>query len=88
MLLGFTIYNSGPAQFIQLFDAIAVPAEGAIPKLPVPIAADSVFGMYWGEEGRYFPTGLVLCNSSTANIKTLGSADCWFDVQVRVPSEK
>ena len=88
VLLGFTVYNSGPAQFIQLFDDTAVPANGEAPILPVPVEADSVFGMYWGEEGRYFPNGLVLCNSSTDSTKTLGSADCWFDVQVRVPSEK
>lgn len=88
VLLGFTVYNSGAAQFIQLFDATSVPDEASVPELPVPIAADSVFGMYWGEEGRYFPNGLVLCNSSTADTKTIGAADCWFDVQVRAPLEK
>lgn len=88
ILLGFTVYNSGPAQFIQLFDSATVPADDAVPELPIPIAADSVVGMYWGEEGRYFPNGLVLCNSSTADVKTLGLTDCWFDVQVRAPLEK
>lgn len=88
VLLGFTVYNSGPAQFIQMFDAVAVPANGTVPKLPMPVEADTLLGVYWGEEGRYFPNGLVLCNTSTADTLTLGSADCWFDVQVRVPSEK
>lgn len=88
VLLGFTVYNSGPAQFIQLFDATSVPSEASVPILPLPIAADSVYGTYWGEEGRYFPNGLVLCNSSTAQTKTIGTTDCWFDVQVRSPLEK
>ncbi len=88
VLLGFTVYNTGPAQFIQFFDDVAVPAEGSTPIIPMPIGADSLLGFYWGTEGRYFPHGLVMCNSSTDSIKTIGSDDCWFDVQLRAPLEK
>ena len=35
----------------------------------------------YGMVGRAFNTGCVLVNSSTANSKTVGSADCWFDAQ-------
>lgn len=83
ILIGFTVYNSGVAQFIQLHDAASLPADTAIPVLPLPIAAADILPAYWGTEGRLFENGLVICNSSTDNTKTIGGDDCWFDVQVR-----
>ncbi len=88
ILLGFTIYNSGAAQFIQLHDATTLPADTSVPVLPLPIGAAGILPAWWGTEGRYFPHGLVICNSSTVVTKTIGAADCWFDVQVAVPVER
>jgi hypothetical protein len=79
---GLTGYNSkASAQFIQLFDSSVLPADTAIPQVVITVPATSNFSIDFGQYGRYFSTGLVICNSSTGPTKTIGSADCWFDVQ-------
>jgi hypothetical protein len=82
VVYGVTGYNSkASAQFILLFDAIALPAEGAAPKVVITAAASSNFSIDFGAYGRAFTNGIVICNSSTGPTKTIGSADCWFDVR-------
>ena len=81
ILYGFTIYNSkASSQFIQVFDAAALPADGAIPAWVGTVAATSNLAANW-LPGRTFQTGIVLCNSSTGATKTIGAADCFFDAQ-------
>jgi len=81
-LHGLTIYNSKTStQFIQLHDAAALPAEGAVPSVLLPVAATSGIGLDYGEDGRYFSSGIVICNSSTGPTKTIGSDDIWVDAQ-------
>lgn len=82
-LWGLTGYNSkAAAQFIQVFDAASLPADTAVPKLVFTVPASSNFFFEAGEGlGRYFSIGIVICNSSTGPTKTIGAADCWFDVQ-------
>lgn len=81
-LRGLTGYNSkGSAQFIQLFDSPGLPADGAVPVVVITIAASSSFSLDYGLDGRKFLRGIVVANSSTGPTKTIGSADCWFDVQ-------
>ena|SRR5437867_1633406 len=79
LLFGFWV-SSVAAQFIQVFDASSLPADTAVPLLSFPVAATSGVGSAWIPP-RSFRNGLVLCNSSTQHTKTLGSADCIFDVQ-------
>ena len=82
ILYGMTVTNSNAAaQFIQLFDTGNLPANGAVPIMGVPVAGDSVLFLDFGRFGRKFQTGIVVCNSSTQETKTIGSADCLFDVQ-------
>lgn len=74
-------YNSGGDQFIQLHDAAELPDDGV-----VPIACQKAFG----EDNFSFLipvcglpvtlNGIVVCNSSTVATKTIGAADCWFEV--------
>jgi len=80
VLNGFTGYNSGAAQFIQVHNALAVPANGAIPVIILLAAAQSNF--YWDADdyGRWFTVGITMCNSSTGPTKTIGANDCWFNV--------
>lgn len=79
---GFTVYSSkASSQFIQVFDLSALPADATVPIFPLPVNANSQVSAYYGPMGRVFHQGLVLCNSSTATTKTLGSVDCFFDVQ-------
>lgn len=80
-LVGFTIDNSkAGSQFIQVFDLTSLPADGAIPDCVFRVAATSTLPIQW-LPWRVFRVGCVICNSSTEATKTIGSADCFFDVQ-------
>lgn len=82
VLYGLTGYNSkASAQFILLFDSATVPADTAVPKVVISVPATSNFSIDFGPYGRSFSTGIAISNSSTGPTKTIGSADCWFDVQ-------
>ena len=81
-LAGLSGYNSlASTQFIQIHDAASLPADTAVPKIVFEVAASSKFAIDYGPNGRTFDTGIVVCNSSTGPTKTIGAADCWFDVQ-------
>lgn len=83
VLFGFSGYSSNVAgQFIQVHDSATVPADGAVPVMVISLGtAASNFSAYFALPGRTFLYGIVLCNSSTAPTKTVGSADTWFDAQ-------
>lgn len=79
---GLSGYNSkASAQFIQLLDAATLVADTAVPVVILTVAASSNFSIDFSPVGRRFATGILICNSSTGPAKTIGSADCWFDVQ-------
>lgn len=81
VLLGFQGVNtSGSAQYIQVHDAASLPANGAVPKLVITVPAGENFSLDLSR-GRVFTNGIVICNSSTAATKTIGSANCWIDAQ-------
>ena len=81
-LFGFSGYNSNSsAQFVQVFDATVLPADGAVPVFVMTAPGASNFSVAWNLPGRSFTQGILLCNSSTGPTKTIGSADCWFDCQ-------
>lgn len=81
-LLGFTVSSTkASSQFIQLFDLVSLPADGAVPVLSIDIATVTAKGVAFDPGGRWMTRGCILCNSSTQGTKTIGSADCLFDVQ-------
>lgn len=82
VLYGLSGFNSkAQAQFISLFDASLLPANGAVPVLFLFVASTAAFSFDFGSTGRAFYAGIVAANSSTGPTLTIGSADCWFDVQ-------
>jgi len=81
-VLGFSVSNTkASGQFIQVFDATALPANGAIPLISIDIATVVAKVVTWNPYGRWFDRGCVISNSTTQGSLTVGSADCLFDVQ-------
>lgn len=82
-LMGLQGYSSkATAQFILIHDVAALPADGQVPKIIIPVAATSPFSIDFGRFGRQFANGVVVCCSTTGPTKTIGSADIWVDAQV------
>lgn len=81
-LYRITGYNSKTsAQFIQVFNNSSLPADGAGTLIfTFRVAASSNFSLDFGTLGEAFSVGIVVCNSSTAASKTIGSADCFFTI--------
>ena len=79
---GMSGYSANAAeQYIQIHDAASLPANGSVPAITFDADPTSDFGIEIFS-GAKFATGIVVCNSSTQATLTLGSADCWFNVQV------
>jgi hypothetical protein len=75
-------YNNGADQYIQVHDSAAAAAEGAVPLAVLLAPAGYQFSWSW-TAGRLFANGIYVCNSSTDVTKTIGSADCLFDINYR-----
>lgn len=73
-------YNgSASNQFIQIHDAAALPADAAVPLFSfIAKAGDNFF--FEPPKKIEMRVGIVVCNSSTQPTKTIGAADCWFNV--------
>lgn len=87
-VISVTVTNTGPAQYIQLFNQTSVPADTAVPDLmfAIPAGNGTPVTVEKTYQGVLFDTGLAISNSSTAATKTIGSADCWFEVDYEANS--
>lgn len=77
-LFSVTIFNTGPDQYIQIFDLAVAPAAAAVPKMTIKVPADSQ-GFFDFPNGRLFRTGIWIGNSTTSATYTAGAADCLID---------
>ena len=83
VVFGITGFNSlASAQWIQIHNTTSVPSDTAVPAVIIYAAATSHF-VYSPPKARYFSTGISICNSATGPTKTIGAANCWFDVQYK-----
>jgi len=74
-------YNSGAVQFVQVHNTTTLPADSAVPIVVFKIDALDNFAFdIGGLFGLTFGTGITICNSSTTPTKTIGAADCWFNI--------
>jgi hypothetical protein len=81
-LFGFNgVNNNAAATFVLVFDATALPANGAVPRNWVRAAGSDNFSAYFGSVGRWFDQGIVIANSSTLATLTLSTADLEIDGQ-------
>ena len=88
VVYGFLVYSTKASnQFLNVFDQATLPADTAVPLFSWALIANNGVGFSWAPQGREFLGGLVLCNSSTDATKTIGSADCFFDVQYDLISD-
>lgn len=83
-LLSLVGYNGkASAQFIQIHNTAAVPADAVVPIYSFTVPATSNFSFDVPITGAPFTTGISVCNSSTQATKTIGSADCWFTAVIK-----
>jgi hypothetical protein len=83
-LYNLNVYNDkAAAQYIQLHDAAALPADTAVPVFTFSVPTKGTVNIPLSIFGKWFANGIVVCNSSTGATKTIGSADCWFDAQFK-----
>ncbi|MFZ4777748.1 MAG: hypothetical protein ACOYM3_20455 [Terrimicrobiaceae bacterium] len=82
-LATLSVDNSGPGQFIQLFDSATVPADGVAPVWTFRIPAASSVAVDFGASGLPFTNGCAASNSTTGPTKTQGSANCFFTATKR-----
>ena len=79
VLYGVLGYNSlATPQFIQIYDAASLPADGAVPLAVLTVSGSSNFEFNFHMYGLPCYAGIVLGNSSTGPTKTIGAANCWF----------
>jgi hypothetical protein len=93
LVSGGVIVSDGPArlynltvtsqdnadQFIMLFDAVAVPANGATPAAAFKVSAGSTSTIQYGWRGKAFENGICWSNSTTLPDLTAGAANCYAE---------
>jgi len=73
-LYAVTGINSGPDQFIQVFQTNALPANGATPIFSVVVGGGQFYSFDFGTYGADLDKVYVCC-STTTNTLTLGSSN-------------
>ena len=78
-LYNLIVYNTGLVdQYFQIHDSATLPADTAVPSIPLPVYAGSSAQIDFGQYGYPCAAGIVVCNSTAIATKVIGAADCWF----------
>jgi len=77
-----TGFNSGPNQYVFVFDLASAPAGGTAVKPRFVLKTPEDIQFCFDYRGRPFTTGLVLCNSTSPTTYAPGGNDCLYDVQL------
>jgi hypothetical protein len=66
-------------QYILLFDAAVVPANGAAAVAAFKVPAGATAGINYGSRGKAFEHGICWSNSTTLPDLTVGAANCYAE---------
>lgn len=74
--------NTGASTvYCQLFDSATVPADTAVPVIVFAVLSESS-ASYDNQQGIRFSSGISVCISSTAHVKTIGAAEAVFSALI------
>lgn len=72
--------------FFQLFNTVAVPANGTVPIVQIRVPTLQNFSISFADsQGMVFGTGISWAHSTTSGILTLGAAEMTLNAQHRAP---
>lgn len=71
--------TNAAVRYLQIFNSTTLPADATVPVFTIPVGIGAFVELDFTSMGRYFSTGIVVCNSSTIGTKTIGAADSWFN---------
>lgn len=70
--------NTGASTvYCQVFNSASVPADSAVPDIVFAVPSGSS-ASYDNQQGVSFSSGISVCISSTAHVKTVGAAEAVF----------
>jgi hypothetical protein len=76
----YGVNNGASQQYIQIHEAPALPADGATPRLSIPVGAGQFYSIEF--EAGMDLDAVTVCNSSTLATKTIGANNCAFTALV------
>lgn len=87
IMLDLFVFNEGnQSRYVHVFDATAVPANGAVPDTP-PIRVwrrNNAEHLFAGGQGQAFSNGIVVALSTQRSQLQLAGADMFVNVQYRL----
>ena len=67
--------------WIQLHNVTSLPADAEVPILTIYVGAGANFDFDLSTIGRFCDKGIVVCNSSTGDEKTIDGDTAWYNIQ-------
>ena len=82
-LLGFHVFNSGAAAYVQIFDSAASVANGTVPLRNYPVGASTALDVQiqQGQFVRGFTNGILIAGSTVATSYASTASNFLIDIQ-------